>query len=60
MNFITFKIKLTETTICVSTIDSQNKEEYVELIEGIKEYPIDISFDRNEISICKNNSNCLF
>ena len=59
MNYITFKIKLTQTTISISTIDSQNKEEFIELIPGIKEYPIDISFNKNEISICKNESNLL-
>ena len=59
MNYITFKIKITETTISISTIDNQNNEEFVELNEGITEYPIDISFDKNEIIICKNKSNLL-
>ena len=51
MKYITFKIKLTQTSISVSTIDNQNKEEIVELNEGIKEYPIDISFNKNEINL---------
>ena len=36
MNYITFKIKLTQTTISISTINKQNKEEYIELIPGVK------------------------
>ena len=59
MNYITFKIKLTQNSISVSIINKLKKEEFIELNEGIKEYPIDISFNKNEISICKNQSNIL-
>ena len=54
--FITLKIQLTQTTISVSVIDQQNKqEEYIELIPGIKEYPINIEFNKNEIIVCQQN-----
>ena len=58
-NFITLKIKLTQTTISVITIDNQNKEQFIELIPNIKEYPIDIQFNKNEIIVCQQQSDVL-
>ena len=58
-NFITLKIKLTQTTISVITIDKQNKEQFIELIPNIKEYPIDIQFNKNEIYVCQQQSDLL-
>ena len=55
-NFITLKIKLTKTTISVITINKQNKEQFIELIPNIKEYPVDIQFDKNEIIVCRQQS----
>ena len=50
INYITLKINLTETTVSVSTIKA-NKEEAIELLPGIQEYPINIEFDKNEIYV---------
>lgn len=54
--YFTLKIQLTQTTISVSVIDEQNKqEEIIELIPKIKEYPINIEFNKNEIIVCQQN-----
>ena len=52
-NFITLKIDLTSTTITVSIINKQKQEEFIELIPGIKQYPLNIEFDNNEIIVCQ-------
>ena len=52
-NFITLKIDLTSTTITVSIINKQKQEEFIELIPGIKQYPLNIEFNNNEIIICQ-------
>ena len=57
INYITFKIDLTETSISVSTIDKNKKEELIALIPGIQTYPINIKFDKNEIKVCQQNTN---
>ena len=56
IKFITLKIQLTQTTISVSIIHQQtNQEEIIELIPQIKEYPINIEFNKNEIIVCQQN-----
>ena len=53
-NYITLKIKLTPTTISVSSTNQEKQEEIIELIPGIKEYPINIQFNKNEIIVFMN------
>ena len=49
---------LSQTTISVSVIDQQNKqEEPIELIPNIKEYPLNIEFNKNEIIVCQEETN---
>ena len=48
IKYITVKLALTQTTISVSVIDQQNKqEEPIEIIPNIKEYPLNIEFNKN-------------
>ena len=56
MNFITFKIELTETTI-QGKIIKDTKEEYIQLDFGIFEYPLTIEFNNNEIKVCQDEIN---
>ena len=53
ISFITLKIDLTSTTITVSIINKEDQEEFIELIPGIKQYPLNIKFNNNEIIICQ-------
>ena len=39
-NFITFKVDLTSTTITVSTINEENKEQFIELTNLIAKYHV--------------------
>ena len=50
-NYITLKIDLTSITITVSIINKQKQEHFIELIPGIKQYPLNIEFDNNEIIV---------
>ena len=56
---IIFKIKINqEYHIQCSYIDSQNKEIIIHVNKQEEDYyPLTISFDSNEISICNNNEN---
>ena len=51
--FVTLKLYVRETSIKVSTIDENKKEEYIQLVEGKEEYPLSIKFDKNEIHVCQ-------
>ena len=56
MNFVAFKIELTETTIQVSIIQKDNKEEFIQLADSNDNqtiYPLTIEFNNNEIIICQ-------
>ena len=57
MNFIAFKIELTETTIQVSIVNQNKEEEVIQLQEGIIEYPLNIEFNNNEINVCQKEIN---
>ena len=54
-NFIAFKIDLTETTITASFINNKNEEEFINLNpnDNKNSYPINITFNNNEISYCQ-------
>ena len=59
INYITLKIDLTSTTITVSIINKQKQEHFIELIPGIKQYPLNIEFNNNEIIVCRQQSDLL-
>ena len=53
ITYFTLKIKLTETSVSVSTINPEKKEEIVEIKQGIKNYIVNIGFHKNEIQVCQ-------
>ena len=59
INFIAFKIDLTETTITASFINNKNEEEFIHLNpnDNTNNFPINITFNNNEISYCQQETN---
>ena len=53
ITYFTLKIKLTETSVSVSTINQDKREEIVEIKQGIKNYIVNIGFHKNEIQVCQ-------